>query len=269
MARASPADHKNREARPATENRATWAERVADRSPVVQRSRDRSVEQAASIVAAALRLIEAKGPSFTTQELIKEAGIALQTFYRYFAGKDALLLAVIEDVIEGSCTAFREQAGALADPVERLRFYVTTTVEALDAPSGGPSFITSEHFRLQTLYPAEVSQATQPFTDLLVEEIREAMAEDLLHPRDPEYAAWLITQLTMAVFHHYDCAGLDEPTDRIAEKLWEFCFAALDDPDPAAGSKSQSPGRSAPRAAGAARGTGTRAGRNRTPNRGG
>jgi hypothetical protein len=29
------------------------------------------------------------------------------------------------------------------------------------------------------------------------------------------------------VFHHYDCAGVDEPTDRIAERLWEFCLAAV------------------------------------------
>ncbi len=207
--------------------RESWAERVADRSPSVQRSRDRSVEQARSLVAAALRLIESKGPSFTTQELIKEAGVALQTFYRYFPGKDALLLAVIEHVIDENCAAFRQQARALSDPVERLRFYVTATVRGLETTGSGPSFVTSEHFRLQTLYPAEVSRATQPYTDLLVEEIHEAMATGRLHPHDPEYAAWLITQLTMAVFHHYDCAGVDEPTEAIAQRLWEFCAAAL------------------------------------------
>jgi TetR/AcrR family transcriptional regulator len=193
----------------------------------VQRSRDRGVEQAKSIVAAARRLMESKGPSFTTQELIKEAGIALQTFYRYFPGKDYLLLAVIEDVIDENCAVFRKQAEKLADPIERLRYYVTATVLALEVPGGSPSFMTSEHFRLQTLYPAEVSRATQHFTDLLVDEIHEAMASGQLHPHDPEYAAWLITQLSMAVFHHYDCAGLDEPIDQIADKVWEFCLTAL------------------------------------------
>jgi AcrR family transcriptional regulator len=206
---------------------ATWAERVADRSPVVQRSRGRGVEQATSIVAAARRLIESKGPSFTTNELIKEAGIALQTFYRYFPGKDFLMLAVIESIIDENCESFREEAHKLSDPMERLRFYVDATVRALDAPGRGPSFMTSEHFRLQTRYPAEVSRATQHYTDLLVEEIHGAMAAGHVHPRDPEYAAWLMTQLTMAVFHHYDCAGLDEPADRIAERLWDFCLGAL------------------------------------------
>ena len=117
---------------PATVAHVTWAERAADRSPVVQRSRDRGVEQATSIVAAARRLMESKGPSFTTQELIKEAGIALQTFYRYFPGKDYLLLAVIEDVIDENCAVFRKQAAKLPDPIERLRYYVTATVQALE-----------------------------------------------------------------------------------------------------------------------------------------
>jgi len=211
----TPRRRKAARADPAPVATATWAERVADRSPVVQRSRDRGVEQATSIVGAARRLIESKGPSFTTNELIKEAGIALQTFYRYFPGKDSLMLAVIENIIDENCAAFREEARRLP-----------------------------EHFRLQTLYPAEVSRATQHYTDLLVEEIRDAMAAGRVHPSDPEYSAWLITQLTMAVFHHYDCAGLDEPADRIAERLWEFCLGALQGPPPA-GVRSQSPRRTA------------------------
>jgi TetR/AcrR family transcriptional regulator len=194
---------------------------------VVQRSKDRSFEQARVIVDAARRLVETKGPGFTTQDLIKEAGIALQTFYRYFSSKDYLLLAVIEDVIDENCKAFREQAAKLSGSVERLQFYVTATVKGLGASRSGPSFITSEHFRLQTLYPAEVSQATQPYTDLLVDEIRAAVTAGHLEAKNPEYSAWLITQLTMAVFHHYDCAGLNEPTDQIADKLWEFCWSAI------------------------------------------
>jgi TetR/AcrR family transcriptional regulator len=212
----------------------TWAERAADRSPMVQRSKTRGVEQAKAIVGAARRLIDIKGPTFTTQELIKEARIALQTFYRYFPGKDHLLLAVIEDVIAENCNLYREAARALADPLDRLRFYVSSTMESLGGPRHGPSFITSEHWRLQTIYPDEVSRATQPFTDLLIVEIREASATGRLAPNDPEYSAWLITQLVMAVFHHYDCAGLDQPVDQVADSLWRFCLSALGGERPAA-----------------------------------
>jgi hypothetical protein len=44
-----------------------WAERAADRSPVVQRSRARQIEQAKVIVDAARRLIAERGERFTTQ----------------------------------------------------------------------------------------------------------------------------------------------------------------------------------------------------------
>ncbi len=205
----------------------TWAERAADRSPVVQRSRNRGVLQAKSIVEAARRLIEVKGPTFTTQELVKEAGIALQTFYRYFPGKDHLLLAVIEDIIEESCRLYREGARELTDPVDRLRFYVTSPFRNFEDAGSGPSFITIEHWRLQALYPDDVSRATRPFTDLLLEDIMEAGETGELHTADPPYVAWLITQLVMAVFHHYDCAGMDEPAERVAERVWGFCLAAL------------------------------------------
>src|ERR1700690_4453226 len=81
-----------------------WAERVAERSPLMQRSRSRSIEQARVIVQAARTLINRQG-DFTTQELVKEAGVALQTFYRYFQSKDQLLLALIEDMIAEQAVA--------------------------------------------------------------------------------------------------------------------------------------------------------------------
>ncbi len=204
----------------------SWVERAADRSPVVQRSRSRGVEQAKTIVLAARRLIALKGTSFTTQELVKEAGIALQTFYRYFSSKDHLQLAVIEDMVEEACERYREQAAPLGDPVERLRCYVTAVMSEFQRGTG-PSFVTGEHWRLQMLYPQEVSRATRPFVDLLLESIAEASTAGALDSRDPERSAWLMTQLVITVFHHYDCAGLDEPWEQVADRLWEFCLAGL------------------------------------------
>jgi TetR/AcrR family transcriptional regulator len=210
----------------------SWVERAADRSPIVQRSRSRSIQQAKAIVDAARRLIVSKGSAFTTQELVKEAGVALQTFYRHFAGKDQLLLAVIEDIVTESCIGYEQEARALADPVARLRFYVTVVLHGvLEDDDGhdaaGPRFITTEHWRLQRLYPEELARANRPFTDLVLREIRAAADAGLLAPANPEYDAWLVTQLAMAVFHHYAFAPRDESGPQIAERLWSFCFAAL------------------------------------------
>jgi AcrR family transcriptional regulator len=195
----------------------------------VQRSRTRSVEQARRVVAAARRLIERKGGGFTTQEVVKEAGVALQTFYRHFPGKDQLLLAVIEDLIAENVVRYEAQAADLPDPVARLRFYVTATMTGIETErqSGGARFITAEHWRLHQLFPDELEQATRPFTDLVLREVQAAQADGLLAPSDAEHDAWLVTELIMAVFHHYAFATATEPASETGERLWNFCFAAL------------------------------------------
>jgi AcrR family transcriptional regulator len=206
-----------------------WAERAADRSPAVQRSRARQMEQAQVVVDAARRLIVERGDRFTTQELVKEAGVALQTFYRLFGGKDQLLLAVFEDLIAESCARYEEAARDLPDPVARLRFYIRATVGNIgDTSVGvGPQFVTAQHWRLYQLFPEEMAHATQHFTDLVARQVELAAAEGLLTPRDPQRDAWFVTKLVMAVFHHYAFAGPPPDPATVDEELWRFCLAAL------------------------------------------
>jgi TetR/AcrR family transcriptional regulator len=205
-----------------------WADRVVDRSENLQRSRARQIEQAKAIVAAARRLIAERGDQFTTQELVKEARVALQTFYRVFGGKDQLLLAVFEDLISESCAEYEEQARDLPDPIARVHYYVTATVGSIgsDPTDVGPRFVTSEHWRLYQLFPDEMSHATQHFTDLVARQLVLANAEGRLASSDPQRDAWLITKLVMAVFHHYAFAPADD-SNVIGEELWEFCARAI------------------------------------------
>jgi len=206
-----------------------WAERVADRSEAVQRSRARQIEQAHAIVAAARRLIIERGDQFTTQELVKEAGVALQTFYRIFGGKDQLLLAVFEDLIAESCADYERAAEALPDPIARLHYYVSVTVGGVaEASYGiGPRFVTAEHWRLHQLFPEEMAHATQHFTDMVARQLALAVEEGVATSNDVPGDSWFITKLVMATFHHY--AYSEASTDRnvIAEDLWSFCRRAI------------------------------------------
>jgi TetR/AcrR family transcriptional regulator len=206
-----------------------WEERAADRSPMVQQSRARQMEQAKVVVDAARRLIAVRGGRFTTQELVREAGVSLQTFYRLFAGKDHLLLAVFEDMIAESCVYYENAARELPDPVARLRFYITEALRSVsnDDAAIGPRYVTTEHWRLHELFPAEMSQATQPFTDLVTRQLEEAVAEGLLTSTEPVRDAWFVTKLVMAVFHHYSFAGSAPDTSAIADELWAFCHRTL------------------------------------------
>src|ERR1700704_5105180 len=99
----------------------SWKQRALARSPAVRRSQQRSIDQAREIIDAAIVLMFNGDPDFTVQRLITEAGIALQTFYRYFSGKDELLLAVLEEQIEVGVLDIAAIASEEPDPLSRLR----------------------------------------------------------------------------------------------------------------------------------------------------
>jgi AcrR family transcriptional regulator len=209
---------------------AAWAERAADRSPVVRRSRDRQIAQAGAIVDAARRLMAERGAAFTTQELVKEAGVALQTFYRLFGGKDQLILTLFEVMIAESCADLETRATTLPDPLARLHFYVTETVGTLSRSSDGnlgARFMTAEHWRLHQLFPDEMAEATQPFADLVARQLEAAVAAGLATTAEPDRSAWFITKLVMAVFHHYAYVDPEPDARAIGEDLWAFCRNAV------------------------------------------
>ena len=164
-----------------------WAERVADRSATVQRSRARQMEQAQAIVAAARRLIAESCVDYELAAADLPDPVARLHYY----------VTVI--------------VGGLADPAYGV----------------GPRFVTAEHWRLHQLFPEEMAHATQHFTDLVARQLELAAAEGLLAPRDIQRDAWFVTKLVMAVFHHYAYAGDPEDARATGEELWEFCLRAL------------------------------------------
>jgi AcrR family transcriptional regulator len=205
-----------------------WTERLADRSPIVRRSIDRSVQQARVLMDAARRVISDKGENFTTQDLVKEAGVALQTFYRSFGGKDELLLAVLEDMIAEACTGFRRRAEAIDDPLERLRAHLGAVFAHLDdVPdrTAEARFIAVEHWRLAATFPDEIARATQPFRDLVRAEIAAAVERGQVRSPDPARDAWLLTQLVISTFHHRSFVATEDPT--LVDDLWRFCLRGL------------------------------------------
>ena len=181
-----------------------------------------------ALLAAAHRLVLERGENFTTQELIKEADVALQTFYRHFGGKDQIMLAVLGDLIRGHCESLAERGEGIEDPVEQLHYYITGTLSSLgQAGAAGARFMTSQHWRLHQEFPHELAAATKPFADLVQGVLETAREAGRLSPRDPERDAWMINRLVMSVFHHYAFAEDDPSVETVAEEVWLFCLGAV------------------------------------------
>ena len=185
---------------------------------------------------AARTLIGAKGDDFTTQELAAEAGVALQTFYRYFSSKDELLLAVIGDAMTEAVERWSAAANELPDPLARLRYFITSTLERLEGDSHDAAmarFVVSTRWRLHRQFPKELAEAEKPFVDLVRAEVTAARDAGLLNPVDPEWDSWFAVELVRSVYHYY--AFAEHPAgelDLVKERLWRFCLTALGGPPP-------------------------------------
>jgi AcrR family transcriptional regulator len=209
----------------------SWVDRAVERSAAVQRSRIRIAEQVRVMIDAARKLIAAKGDEFTTQDLVTEAGVALQTFYRYFSSKDELLLAVIGDAMADACERWAATAAEMPDPLDRVRFLMTTTFEPLDGDPHNAAmsrFVVSTRWRLHRQFPKELAEAEKPFVDLLRTEVKAAVEAGLINPPDPEWDSWFLAELVRAVYHFYAFAEPPEgELDLVKDRIWQFCLSAL------------------------------------------
>jgi TetR/AcrR family transcriptional regulator len=182
-----------------------------------------------AIIAAGHRLVLTNGAQFTIHEVVREAGVALQTFYRYFGSKDKLLVALIADHIREHCERLRAKSAGIDDPVERLRLHIRTTLSPLrtDAEVARARFIATEHWRLHQLLPEQLAAATQPFTDLIRSELDSGAARGILRPRHPPLDAWLITRTVMGVFHHCVFLPTDPFAATIANDVCDYCVTSV------------------------------------------
>jgi TetR/AcrR family transcriptional regulator len=180
-----------------------------------------------AIIAAGHRLVGNKQSNFTIVELSAEAGIALQTFYRYFRGKDHLLVALIADQICAHTDRLRVSLAETPDPVERLRECIRATVApAHSSERARARLVATEHWRLHAIIPEELAGATKPFVDLIAEQLQAGFESGQLRPRDVEQDAWLVTRTVMSTVHHYVFTP-DAPGEDISEALCEFCVTAV------------------------------------------
>lgn len=183
-----------------------------------------------AVLRAGRKLVFTNGAEFTTQDLVQEAGVSLQTFYRYFpTGKDGLLLALIEELIADHCANLRQLASGIADPVARCDFYIRSTLVTPESPevSARARFITSEHWRLHQRFPRDVWAATAPMTDLIRDTLVAGRDTGQFSSRNPPRDAWLITKTILSAFHHHVFVPDDEDMRTLADDVAHFCLTAV------------------------------------------
>ena len=180
-------------------------------------------------VAAATRLLQEKGNTdFTVQDVVDRSRMSIRTFYKYFASKEDLLVAVYETVVAREAVPrLRKRIEKFRDPMLRFRAYVEGLVE-LTAKTGpvGRMLINYQN-RLAESRPADLAAAMRPQFELLVELISDiARTRPLRRDLTVETAARLTHYTVLAAVH--GCAlGSEGAADIPARTVWQFCVSGM------------------------------------------
>ncbi len=111
----------------------TLASKAVERA-LDERHREAS-EEVERILAAAVRVMEGTGPNAPrVSDILAEAGSSKKAFYRYFAGKDDLMLAVLERGV-GIIVSYLEHQMAKEDrPEDKIARWITGALAQVADP---------------------------------------------------------------------------------------------------------------------------------------
>ena len=204
----------------------SWRERALERT--LEPARARSVERLERFLDATRALANETGSAaFTVAQVATGAGLSLKSFYRCFASKDDLLVALLEEDSRLGASILADAIDVHDEPAARLHAYVTGVFEllTLDGALGYAGVLVREHRRLSEQRPDELANALAPMIDVLAVELESAAAAGVVVSIDPRRDAQSV--FTLVLEGIYDVAlGRAEPREE-ATYLWGFCQRGL------------------------------------------
>jgi AcrR family transcriptional regulator len=208
--------------------RTSTIEHLADRA--VQRTvAGRRAEYGAEmqrIVDTTFALVQRTGsiePSM--REILAEAGLSTQAFYKYFSSKDELMLALLDEGRRRLVDTLERRMSQATAPAEQVRAWVEGVLaQATNAGAASRTrpWVLSEQ-RLAELFPAEQRASVDLLVGLLRDPIARLRGRNRKMPRDEATAADMVYQLTFAVLRSHLVAGT-KPNAKESQALVDFCL---------------------------------------------
>ena len=209
---------------------ATAVGQAVDRS--VERRRATAQNEVERLVAAAFQVIERTGHlEPKVSDILAEAGLSNQAFYRHFRGKHELLVAVLDEGIRGLGRYLAGRVAAAQTPTEAVREWIRgMAAQALD-PSGAQA---SRPFalargRLAEAFPTEIARSGSQVTAPLRLALEDAREQGAMPAVDPEFDAEALYHLMMGWVEARLVEGRI-PSDAEVAQLEAFAMAGLERP---------------------------------------
>jgi len=192
---------------------------IAERS--LAERRDAYAAEARRFIDAALTVMRRTGaidPS--VRDVVREAGLSNQAFYRHFESKDALLLAVLADGQHRLVSYVEHRISRIDDPPQQVRRWIEAVIEQARNPQAAAATrpFAANQSRLADLFPDEVAASR----DELVNTLRPAVGA----LGGNKYDALFVHDLTMARMNDALLHGRT-PERKEISRLVAFCLAGI------------------------------------------
>lgn len=166
-------------------------------------------------------------------DILAEAGLSNQAFYRHFQSKEELLLAVLDKGIRQLDIYLRKRMAMQADPLDKVRAWVggfaAQAVDPKAAAATRPFMFPSA--RLYERFPEEIPAAEQLYLDSVADVLKDAQAAGLVRPDlDPAADSIFIYDLVKNWLERQlreDPRPLEAEIVRRAEHLEAFVMRAI------------------------------------------
>jgi AcrR family transcriptional regulator len=181
-----------------------------------------ATEEVERILAAAVRVMERVAPEPPrVSDIVAEAGSSNKAFYRYFAGKDDLILAVMERGVAIVESYLRHQMAKESKPRDKVaRWIEGTLAQVADPRLMSQSRAAAGQMSAATNWRTVDQDMMRPLRDLLVEPVTELGSTDV--ERDVE-AVFCCTAATMRRY----MGSADRPGPDDVAHLVRFCLNGL------------------------------------------
>jgi AcrR family transcriptional regulator len=221
------ASFKSRNIDPPEKPGGSLAEQAVDRA--LSERRAAYQDEVRRLVQAAFALIERKGElEPRVGDIVREAGLSNQAFYRHFPTKHALLVAVLDEGIRMLAGYVGHRMAGVQSPTARVREWLRGMLEQAlspDAASATRPFALART-RLARAYPREVASSEAQLTALLRDAIRAGVEAGELPHADPERDAEMLYHQAMS-WLEARFADPRPPEREAAERLVEFALHGL------------------------------------------
>jgi AcrR family transcriptional regulator len=185
-------------------------------------ARDTAQTEVEALLAAGLRLMRVGGRPPRVADIVAEAGLSNDAFYRYFASKDDLVAAIVDDGARRLVAHVEHQIAKSRDPRAQLRLAVETVMKQAADPE------------VAATTRAVIGNATRPVTGTphgmvqLVEWLADALCEPVtrLGSSDPRAHARLAASTAVSTMQ-WSMWSEVTPTKRDVDAVVSFVLAGV------------------------------------------